>query len=140
MAKLICENGDYLEFYSFRKTRDDEYSPDCSFSVYVKSRAFSGAAEVSTFLPALDNWYRRMTEICQNYEGAVTIQNDDYDYDIATVIHMEYTSQGYLRISGKLVEDWCDDSQQLLFFTTAPVGNFDTFLPELKSEIDRLKG
>lgn len=140
MAKIVCENGDYLEFYNFKKwPKYDEYSLTHSFSVYVKSGTFSGTGNISTFKHGLTRWYNELVEMCSKYSGEATIWDADYDYEIATSVKIEYKSLGHFKISGILIEDW-QDGQKLFFHTSAAVSSFDTFLPALKREIEKVKG
>ncbi len=134
MAKLICENGDFFALDSFQRKSNvyDEYTPDCSLTVTVKSGSFYGAVQMSTFVDLLKGWYQRISEICQNYQGSITLE-DENPYYLPSTITFRYLSRGYIQVCGTLAED-CPNGQRLYFSVSAPVGNFDAFLSELRSE------
>lgn len=136
MAKLICENGDYFELCSFEKHDGsyENYEPDCSFFVAVKSGSFSGAVRIDSYVELLETWHGQLVGICQNYEGSTSLESEESQSEVK----FAYSERGYIQISGILAEDFAEE-QQLKFSLSAPVGCFDTCLKEIQAEIARLK-
>lgn len=140
MAKLVCENGDFLELDAFKRLstgNEEDYIPDCTISVTIKAGTFFGVAEICSYATWLDSLCGELVEICRNYEGSASIESEDCCYWPSTIT-FTYSVRGYVKICGVLADD-CPDGQKLNFSMSAPVGSFDSFLPELQAELALLK-